>query len=60
MENMDPKMRVLAIMENMRRILGPVNPKTSYWQRRVNVALVDEQQLIALLRDSQDGKFHDR
>jgi len=56
---MDLKMQVLAIMENMRHILGPVNPKTSYWQRRVNSALVNEQELIALLKGSWDGRFHD-
>jgi hypothetical protein len=56
---MSPRIQALAILEHMRQTLGSVNPKFSYWKRRVDVALVNDKELIALLRGSQDGIFHD-
>jgi len=56
---MDPKIQILAILEHMRYLLSPVDPKFSYWKRRVNAALVNEQELIKLLSGTFDGVFHD-
>ena len=56
---MEPTMMALAILEHMRQILGSVNPNFSYWKRRVDLALVNEEELTKLLSRAWDGEFHD-
>lgn len=56
---MDPRIQLLAILENMRHLFGSTSPQFSYWRRRVNSALVDDKDLFILLKNTQDGQFHD-